>query len=204
MPWSSYNMFVCYKTLVPEDCKEEIFEAAIFRDDSAFVDENFDNLNENARKQMKSVQTGAQGTKWKQYKEKYGMQAAQIIEGFTEYSGATGIQGPNTGKRTTRINNPRSSDDTIEASTPTIVRQVSGMFEGKAGISANWKLGHTSLINGTGYQHPHADAGRPESFRGLNIFPFVALHGFGVDAFSLWLFPEPFRCIPYDLLPSLL
>ncbi len=194
-------MLLFYITLVPEDCIEEIFEAASFRDDSAFVDGYFDNFNENARKQMKQVQTGAQGTKWKQYKEQYGMQAAQIIEGFTEYAGAPGIQGPNSVKRTTRTNNPILPDDTTEASTPTIVRQVSGMFEGKAGNSYNWKLGHTSLINGTGYQHPHADAGRPESFKGLDIFPFVTLHGLGVDSFSMWLFPEPFRWSPNYPIP---
>jgi hypothetical protein len=199
--WYSYYLLLFYITLVPEDCKEEIFEAATFRDDSAFVDGYFDNLNENARKQMKSVQTGAQGPKWKQYKEKYGMQAAQIIEGFTEYAVAPGIHVPNTVKRTTRTSNPILSDDTPEAPIPTIVRQGSGMFEGKAGNSSNWKLGHTNRMSGTGYQHPHADAGRPESFKGLNVFPFVTLHGFGVDSFSLWLFPEPFRLSPYYLIP---
>jgi hypothetical protein len=183
--WYSSYMLLLYITLVPEDCKEEIFEAAKFRDDSAFGDGHFDNLNENARKQMKQVQTGAQGTKWKQYKDKYGLQAAQIIEGFTQYAGAPGILGPNSVKRPTRTSNPILTDETIEAPTPTIVRQVCGMFEGKAGNSYNWKLGHTSLINGTGYQHPHADAGRPEFVKALNIFPFVTLHGFGVDSFSL-------------------
>jgi hypothetical protein len=99
--WYFSYMFLLYITLVPEDCKEEIFEAAKFRDDSAFVDGQFDNLNENARKQMKQVQTGAQGTKWKQYKEQYGLQAAQIIKGFTEYAGVPGTQGPNSVKRST-------------------------------------------------------------------------------------------------------
>jgi hypothetical protein len=36
---------------------------------------------------MKSVQTGAQAAKWKAYKDKYGMQTNQIIEGFTVYEG---------------------------------------------------------------------------------------------------------------------
>jgi hypothetical protein len=186
---------------VPEDCKEEIFEAATFRDDSAFVDGYFDNLNENGRKQMKQVQTGAQSTKWKQYKEQYGLQAAQIIEGFTQYAETPCRPGPKIVNMATRKSHPIVSDDTTEATPPTILKQVSGMFEGKAGNSYNWKLGHTSLINGTGYQHPHADAGRPESFKGLNIFPFVTLHGFGVDSFSLWLFPEPFRWSPNYHIP---
>jgi hypothetical protein len=180
----------------PEDCKEEIFEAATFRDDSAFVDGYFDNLNENARKQMKQVQTGAQGAKWKLYKEQFGLQAAQVIEGFTQYADTPGRPVPKNVNMATRKNQPIVTDESSQATPPTIIKQVSGMFEGKAGNAYNWKLGHTSLINGTGYQHPHADAGRPESFKGLDIFPFVALHGFGVDPFSLWLFPEPFRCSP--------
>ncbi len=80
---------------------------------------------------MKQVQTGAQSTKWKQYKEQYGLQAAQIVEGFTQYAETPGILGPNSVKRPTRTSNPILSDDTTEAPTPTIVRQVSGMLEGK-------------------------------------------------------------------------
>ena len=182
-------MFVLHISVVPEDCKEEIFEAAVFRDDSAFVDGHFDKMNETARKQMKQVQTGAQATKWKIYKEKYGMQAAQVIEGFTQYAGVPGVQASKNNTRGTRLSNP-TLEETCEGTGPTILKEARGMFEGKAGLSSNWKLGGTSLINGTGYQHPHADAGRPESFKGLKIFPFVTLHGFGVDPFSLWLFPE--------------
>jgi hypothetical protein len=105
---------------VPEDCKEEIFEAATFRDDSAFVDGYFDNLNENGRKQMKQVQTGAQSTKWKQYKEQYGLQAAQIIEGFTHHAETPGILGPNSVKRPTRTSNPILSDDQFVVSYPNL------------------------------------------------------------------------------------
>ncbi len=68
---------------------------------------------------------------------------------------------------------------------PQVVKHVPGMFSGNAGIAANWKTGYMSLINGTGYQHPHADAGRPDSYKGLQIFPFVTLHEFGVDEFSV-------------------
>ena len=38
-----------------------------------------------ARVQMKHVQTGAQAVKWKAYRERYGMQTNQIIEGFTVF-----------------------------------------------------------------------------------------------------------------------
>jgi hypothetical protein len=66
------------------------------------------------------------------------------------------------------------------------------MFTGPAGIAANWKLGMTSIINGVGYQHPHSDAGRPDAYKHITIIPFVTIHGFGIDAFSMWLLPDPF------------
>ncbi len=72
-------------------------------------------------------------------------------------------------------------------------KKVEGMFIGKADLAANWRMHFTALVNGNGYQHPHADAGFPDSYKGLKVFPFVTLHGFGLDFFSMWLLPEPFR-----------
>jgi hypothetical protein len=70
-------------TAVPADCQGVILEGAVFSDSSAFVDAHYDRVNDTARKQMKSVQPGAQTTKWKKYKDRYGMQTSQIIEGCT-------------------------------------------------------------------------------------------------------------------------
>jgi hypothetical protein len=67
------------------------------------------------------------------------------------------------------------------------------MFAGVAGVAANWEMGATSIVNGLGYQHPHADAGRPDSYRGMRIFPFVTIHGFGVG-------PYMGSCIPLGLI----
>jgi hypothetical protein len=67
---------------VPEDCKETIFEGATFSGCSAFVDAHYDRVNDNARKQMKQTQPGAQAAKWKAFNARYGMQTSQIIEGF--------------------------------------------------------------------------------------------------------------------------
>ncbi len=49
----------------------------------------------------------------------------------------------------------------------------------------------TTVVGGENHQHPHSDQGVVESFNGLTIFPFVCLHGFGVDEFTLWLLPDP-------------
>ena len=81
-------MFVFFLFLaVPADCLEVIFEGAVFSDSSNFVDAHYDRVNDTARKQMKQVQSGAQAPKWKSYKERYGMQLSNIIEGFTVDNG---------------------------------------------------------------------------------------------------------------------
>ena len=54
---------------------------------------------------------------------------------------------------------------------------------------ANWKMDFNSVVGGQGYQHPHSDQGRPGCYKHLDVFPFVALHGFGMDEFALWLLP---------------
>ncbi len=66
--------------------KKSIFKAT-FSDNSAFVDSHYDRLTDIARCKMKSVQSGAQAAKWKAYKDKYGMQTNNIIEGFTVFEG---------------------------------------------------------------------------------------------------------------------
>ena len=77
---------------------------------------------------------------------------------------------------------------------PQLVDIIEGIFGGGiAGYSANWKLNWTTVIGGTNYQHPHSDTARIGSYNNLDVFPFVALHGFGLDPFSLWLLPEPFE-----------
>jgi hypothetical protein len=57
-------------------------------------------------------------------------------------------------------------------------------------MAANWTIGATTIIGGINYQHPHSDCGVVESFAKLKIFPFVCLHGFGIDPYSLWLLPD--------------
>jgi hypothetical protein len=65
-----------------------------------------------------------------------------------------------------------------------------GMFEGSAGNADNWTITTTTIVGGENYQHPHSDQGVVESYHGQTIFPFVCLHGFGIDEFSLWLLPD--------------
>jgi hypothetical protein len=180
--------------IVPEDCKETIFEGATFSDCSAFVDAHYDRVNDNARKQMKQTQPGAQAAKWKAFNARYGLQTSQIIEGYTVYEGYETVMDGNSAPHATRQRGSakRKNQDNEGSAQPKVIKHVPGMFAGAAGIAANWKMGMTSLVNGLGYQHPHSDAGRPESYKNMSIFPFVTIHGFGIDPFSMWLLPEPF------------
>ena len=73
---------------------------------------------------------------------------------------------------------------------------IRGMFEGMAGITEHWKLNWNVLVGGVNHQHPHTDtASRASSYEGLDVFPFVAIHGFNLDAFSLWILPDPLHCM---------
>jgi hypothetical protein len=68
---------------------------------------------------------------------------------------------------------------------------IRGMFrnEEPSGDPDNWKMDFNSIMGGQGYQHPHSDHGRAGTYKHLKLFPFVGLHGFGLDPFSLWLLP---------------
>ncbi len=67
---------------------------------------------------------------------------------------------------------------------------IKGMFEGEAGDPTNWKMGMTTIVGGVNHQHPHSDFGIPESFDKMKVCPFLTLHGFGIDAYQLWLLPD--------------
>ena len=69
------------------------------------------------------------------------------------------------------------------------IGEVEGMFSRDSAASEffNWKCAQTILKGGCNYQHPHSDTARVNSYVGLDIFPFVALHAFDVDKFTLWV-----------------
>ncbi len=68
---------------------------------------------------------------------------------------------------------------------------IRGMFEGEpASDPEHWITKQTTVVGGTHFQHPHCDSGRAGRYHNLPIFTFVNLHGFGEQAFSLWILPE--------------
>ena len=53
----------------------------------------------------------------------------------------------------------------------------------------NWLIAHNVVVGGQDHQHPHCDLGKVGSFAVEEVFPFVAVHGFGVNEFQMWLLP---------------
>ncbi len=86
---------------------------------------------------MKQTHPGASAAKWKAYNAKYGMQARQIIEGFTMVAGAEDHVETNSTAPATRQRNvtKKKGPDVEDAGTPREVKRVPGMFTG----AADWK-----------------------------------------------------------------
>ena len=67
---------------------------------------------------------------------------------------------------------------------------LKGMFgDSPAGDVDNWNANLNSIVGGVCHQHPHCDHGRVGTYQDLEIFPFGALHGYGLTPFSLWILP---------------
>ena len=198
---------------LPENLKEHIFEGATIEDTSpVFTPSKKDKLGAQARRQMVAK---LPPVKYSEYNDKYGRQASCIIEGYscvrTEAT-TTAVQqvsqsneAPPTSVKPVVKGRPRKKQGNEPTPNDSEFVEVSdsdpktsvfhdeehqGMFNGAAGMAANWTIGTTTIIGGINYQHPHSDCGVVESYAELNIFPFVCLHGFGIDPYSLWLLPD--------------
>ena len=74
---------------------------------------------------------------------------------------------------------------------------IKGMFQNhvlKNGRNAasdpiKWSWEQNIVMGGQDHQHPHCDQGKAGCYVSDDIFPFVAVHGFGVNEFQLWLLP---------------
>ena len=74
---------------------------------------------------------------------------------------------------------------------------IRGMFGGKkrkgkkhpAGDPMNWHMSQNIVWGGTEHQHPHCDQAKAGAFTYDDIFPFVCVHGFGINEFIMWLLP---------------
>ena len=53
----------------------------------------------------------------------------------------------------------------------------------------NWIVEQNVVVGGVDHQHPHCDQGKAGCYKDDSIFPFVAVHGFGINEFQMWLLP---------------
>ena len=167
---------------------EVVFEDVILNERCDHYVPSYDKDHVNARVQLDTGRKGYQDIRGI-YTSLYEEQLRNIICGYDLYEGDVPIPfeeitpAPSAGKRKAPADRTRT--------TRTKIGEVQGMFSRDSSASeySNWKCAQTILRGGSNYQHPHSDTARVNSYAGLDIFPFVALHGFGVDKFTLWVGP---------------
>jgi hypothetical protein len=67
----------------------------------------------------------------------------------------------------------------------------------------NWNMTQNIVLGGVNHQHPHCDQAKAGAFLNEPIFPFVAIHGFGVHDFEVWLLPAKKKQREYGFLAHL-
>jgi hypothetical protein len=167
---------------------EVVFEDVIMNDRADHYTPSFDSAHVNARVQLDMGRTGYQDIR-AIYTRKYEEQLQNIIGGYDLFEGDTAVPfdgvaelAPRPGKKLPTV---RSRCKGVKTG------HVDGMFPGgsEASKSVNWKYAQTILRGGVNYQHPHSDTARVNSYAGHDIFPFVCIHAFGQEPFSMWLGP---------------
>ena len=148
---------------------------------------HYDEDSANPRLQLKT------DTVREEYSKLYDEQLRNIIEGYDVFHGNEDpitFNSSTTGKTKGRPQNKHMS-----SAPPVLKGHVEGLFPRYSSSAQyqNWKAKQTVLKGGANYQHPHSDNAIVNSYANLEVFPFVCIHGFGVDEFSLWLLPNPLQ-----------
>jgi hypothetical protein len=128
-----------------------------------------------------------------EYNTLYENQLRDIIEGYEVYEGEeTPISFESTVSSRTKS---RPQNKNMVASAPTVVQRVGGLFAtgSEQAKYSNWKAKQQVLKGGINHQHPHCDNAIVNTYTNLDVFPFVCIHGFGMDEFNVWLLPNPFH-----------
>jgi hypothetical protein len=148
---------------------------------------------ESANPRIQMAAHGVGATYTVQYQE----QLRNIIEGYDIFVGdeePISFDHKQTKTKTSKRKTNNSMGDAYQNATqPSVLRHVPGLFPtgSDRGTFGNWIAAHNSIMGGEGYQHAHSDQGRYNEFMHLDVFPFVALHGFGEESFKLWVLPQP-------------
>ena len=155
-----------------------------------FIPKYSEPTDQNPRVQLATCTSGAE------YTLLYQEQLRNIIEGYTVTVGQeTPIDFEATIKQPvkSRKTNKKSKASEEAAPLPPVAHVVQGIFPqgSERGTFDNWIAAHNVLKGGEGYQHPHCDQSRYDEYIYADLFPFVALHAFGVESFQLWVLPQP-------------
>lgn len=167
---------------------EVVFEDVILNERFDHYTPSYDKDHVNARVQLDTGRKGYQDIRGT-YTSLYDEQLRNILAGYDICDGDIPI--PFEEIAPAPAVNRRKAPADRRGTTRTKIAEMEGMFprDSPASEYTNWKCAQTILKGGCNYQHPHSDTARVTSYAGLDIFPFVALHGFGVDRFTLWVGP---------------
>jgi len=128
-----------------------------------------------------------------EYNTLYEQQMRDIIEGYDVCEGEeTPISFESTVSSRTKS---RPQNKNMAASAPAVLHHVEGLFPPgtEQAKYCNWKARQQLLKGGVNHQHPHCDNAIVNTYANLDVFPFVCIHGFGMDEFSVWLLPNPLQ-----------
>ena len=128
-----------------------------------------------------------------EYNNLYDQQMRDIIEGYDVCEGEeTPISFESTVSSRTKS---RPQNKNMAASAPAVLHRVEGLFPPgtEQAKYCNWKARQQLLKGGVNHQHPHCDNAIVNTYANLDVFPFVCIHGFGMDEFSVWLLPNPLQ-----------
>ena len=160
-----------------------MFEGVITNSICDHFTPHYDEESVNARMQLRTDEPNVRA----EYSNLYEEQLKNIIEGYDIYAGE---DEPIPWTSTLAERNKAKLRQRKQAQP---VKRVNGLFppSSDASVYSNWKAVQTILVGGTNIQHPHCDNGMVNSYNNADVFPFVCVHGFGVDEFKLWLLPNP-------------
>ncbi len=164
---------------------EVVFEGAVKNSAVDHLGPHFEHDSSNPRLQLEATEVRPK------YTTLYEEQLRNVIE---EYDVVQGEETPiNFNSTLASRTKGRAGNKNMSSAAPAVLHHVDGLFpQGTdAGTYVNWKAQQTILKGGTNIQHPHSDNAIACSYEKMDVFPFVCIHGFGVEEFTLWLLPNP-------------
>ena len=176
----------CNATDTPEQGLEFVFEGCTYNSSFDHVIPHYDIKSLNPRVQLRTEEPNIRG----EYTHLYDDQLKNIIEGYNVFAGD---DDPNAGPATIPTRNKGKQSCSQRPSLETPIKIVKGLYStsSHSGNYSNWIAEQTIEQGGSKIQHPHCATAVVNSYANLDVFPFVCMHAFGLEEFTLWLFSTP-------------